>query len=185
MAQSLVQQKTYAETAAIFAMSSSAYNLAYAGTIIYVTDKDWHLLCYKDRVAKPLSGVLKITNGDTLPAWLTPELIEVNFGTITSDISVTGIEIDLAATYYPIMLVAKNIDSSSELGPIYVLDNNGLNTVRFTSTFFENESCISRGSYVADSFDGIKIAAPYVLMATGNSGSGFQAKVLMQLLPAF
>lgn len=98
MSKSIVLQKTYAETAAIFAMSTSAYNLAYAGTEIYVTDKGWHLLCYYDREAKPKSGILKINNGELPPAWLTPEILQIDTGSLTGDLSnETGTPVEIQA----------------------------------------------------------------------------------------
>lgn len=99
MAVAIIRQLTLAQVQAAIDAGSTSWNNNYAGTQVYVTDKDWHLACYLDRIAKPLSGVLKITNGDTLPNWLTPERLIVETTTLTGDYSVTPYEITIPNGY--------------------------------------------------------------------------------------
>lgn len=104
MAVAIVRSLTLAQVQAAIDAGSTSWNNNYAGTQVYVTDKDWHLACYLDRVAKPLSGVLKITNGDTLPNWLTPETLLIDTGSLTGDLSNetgTPVEIQAPTGYTP------------------------------------------------------------------------------------
>lgn len=89
MAVAIIRSLTLAQVQAAIDAGSTSWNNNYVGTQIYVTDKFWTLQCYLNRECKPLSGVLKINNGDTLPAWLTPETLLIDTGVITTNIDGT------------------------------------------------------------------------------------------------
>lgn len=83
----IVISLTYAELDTLTAISNSEWNGVYLGSQFYVTDKDWLLQTCRDNECKPLSGVMKFMNGELPPAWLTPETLLIDTGTISTDIN--------------------------------------------------------------------------------------------------
>lgn len=129
MAVEIIRELTLAQVQAAIDAGSTSWNNNYAGTRIWVTDKSWDLTCNLDRDAKPTSGVLKITNGDTLPAWLTPETLLIDTGSLTGDLSNdtgTPVEIQSPTGYSPIYIYSSGTYGNDVL--IYDMDDTPLFT---------------------------------------------------------
>jgi len=166
MAVAIIRQLTLAQVQAAIDAGSTSWNNNYAGTQVYVTDKDWHLACYLDRIAKPLSGVLKITNGDTLPNWLTPETLLIDTGTITVDINTTPVSIAFPSGYHCIgirqlAIVTEDIISGIALADATPTTKTG-NTGDFTTgNYYINEYHGSDPSYPHTSVSPLSLTCSY------------------------
>ena len=82
-------------------------NILPIGQQYYVTDKDWLLYVDQPTVLKPVKGSLHIFNGEILPKGIEPDMLQIDSGFVTGDLSVaTGTPIDLVIPngYFPIFL---------------------------------------------------------------------------------
>ena len=71
------------------------------GNYYYDTDKDWYLIAISPSKLIPVSGRLTITNGDTLPTGIEPDVLLVDTGVIDYDISEsTGTPIAVTMSSY-------------------------------------------------------------------------------------
>ena len=99
------------------------------GTYYNVTDKGWYLLAIASNKLIPVSGVLTLTNGDTLPEGPTPgtlgiepERLLIDTGVIDYDISeATGTPINapLVSGYeFPVSVYAAKIAGENTIGSV-------------------------------------------------------------------
>lgn len=119
----IVISLTYAELDALTAISNSEWNGVYLGSQFYVTDKDWLLQTCRNNECKPLSGVMKFMNGELPPAWLTPEVILIDTGVITTSIVSTPVSITVPTDYYYNGLKQLSITTDDVITAPSLLDN--------------------------------------------------------------
>jgi len=182
MAVAIIRQLTLAQVQAAIDAGSTSWNNNYAGTQVYVTDKDWHLACYLDRVAKPLSGVLKINNGDTLPAWLTPETLLIDTGTITDNIDGTegndGITISIPTGYgLPQKLMSKLVVASGTIATISAFGGYLLNESMYSADI-EIETYHSSSNFTTNDMSNTLLTAEGV-------GSGNTIQVIIEFKKSY
>jgi len=81
------------------------------GLLYNVTDKTgWLLVANSSSTLVPLRGSLTITNGDTLPTGIEPDVLFVDTGVIDTDITLeTGTALDLVIpnNYFPMVLIGR------------------------------------------------------------------------------
>jgi hypothetical protein len=105
---------------ALNALISGSYLVI--GQQYYVTDKGWLLFAKAVNKLGSFEG-LKIMNGDTLPAGIEPNVLFIDTGMITDDLSIntgTPLPIIVPSNYYPISPILDVIANSEVISTITV-----------------------------------------------------------------
>jgi len=97
--------------------NTEANDLA-VGQQYYLTDKEWLLYVHTPTVLKPVKGSLHIFNGETLPDGIEPDVLLIDTGVVTEDISQdtgTTLPIILSIGYLPKQIFFETMDSDDGL----------------------------------------------------------------------
>lgn len=109
------------------------------GNYYYDTDKDWYLIAISPSKLIPVGGRLTITNGDTLPTGIEPDVLLVDTGVISTDISsATGTPLPFSTPtgYYIVKVITQ---TNGTLTDVLVYNENE----PFFSSFTSSLDCIS------------------------------------------